>query len=624
VVLVRKDLRGYLPFASFVVFLFWVGSLVDVLLERAPDQVNLWHTLHDDPGRDAVGFLLAFGLGLTMLVSEHDRGTIAFLDTLPATRSLVFVAKVAAGFMLLLAFPLSDFAWRLPVLWLGRTSLDSGLHGGFVAVTGALLYAAVAYSFLIGLAFSIARRLAWAMGALSLIFVLELERSFPTAGLLEPGSLTNLSVQGIAPLIPWKALEAQGSLALGALMLAWVSFVWAADAAARTFQDLPHSRRGRASLVAATLLMGATTFWAFAVVMERSGGGHRRKSASASGLAGLSFAEERVALIRTDSYVFQVRGALSQTARGDIARADSLQAEVKRLFGNPTLEAIVVDATAPMGIAQHLGQTDWQYVSMDSRVLGSGSFAAVLVHETAHVYANTVSDRRLSEHFGSSRAFSEGFATVVAEDLVHEPPGWRLPVAFGRQRDLLRSAMLFDDRALRAQLDPALAYGLGRELVRATADVGGPGAPVGVLRALKDVPKGIDGITLWRDAYQRAGLNLDNVLDRFWRRLEEAKAEEHQRLATIPRTFAVVDVVQEQVVVSVMPDGPPPPDAVALCRIRPEPLAPPEHMVTLVAGSDGKCRFPGSALPLPKAGVTVGWAFADATVFEPWTEADVR
>ncbi|HEY4221019.1 MAG TPA: hypothetical protein VGO62_06745, partial [Myxococcota bacterium] len=347
-------------------------------------------------------------------------------------------------------------------------------------------------------------------------------------------------------------------------------------------------------------------------------------------VAGATFHDAPPVHIVIDHYDFDVRGNLDDAARAQILGADALADAVMTRF-RPTAPAadaaidcrtvgrITVDATRPLGAERNAGQTNWTTVAVDAGVMGRADFAEVIAHETAHVCADVLSRRHLTEKARSTRAFNEGLATVVGEALgKRAAPRFRRVAAFARVRDLVQPDMLFDDKVLVQKVDPNLAYALGAELIRATIDVGGDDAPIRAVAALDLVNKDESGVTLWRDAYQRAGVNLDAVLERFGERLEQARADNGSWLASIPRAFASVDKKGDgELLIKVSYDGALPAGFKPACQARRDSEVGLDEMVTVVA-VDGVCHIPSALLP-GKADVQVGYVVDDIALFEAWT-----
>lgn len=637
--LLRKELRALMPFGVLLVFFYCILNYVDRAIRGPLDVVSLWTVIGSGPGNGSdsawLTFILAFGLGLALGAGEHDQGTIAFLDTLPTTRSAVFRAKVIAGAAILALIPLSALAYEVPMALWNRTSVDDRSYAGFIVTTALLVYVLAIVAFAYGLALAPARRMAWAFLALVIVLELQLERIWPAAEAIKPSTLMRLQLHGVDVVVPWRAVAAQLCAGAAALAVGWLAFAVGADRAAAAFRSLNESRRGRAIVVVITLLV--VTSWGFlfwALRGDSSDAPATSRRTDAEPLAGVTFRSPSPLRLATAAYDFDLRYTPDDAGRAQLLASDGSFEQVKRTFAfeAPTAPRIAVDATGQLGIAMHLGQTSWDTVSMDARVVGRDDFPMVIVHETAHVFANVTSDRRMSDKHNATHVFNEGLATVVAEDITGAPPQHRLAVAFARSRDLVESSMLFNEAELRARLDPnTMVYGLGRELVRATIDVGkeGMGARTAaeVVAALAESPKDLDGITLWRDAYQRRGLNLDDVLARWSQRLDEAVREQQAVLDTIPRSFAAVELDGNRVLVTVSVDGAPPAGAAPVCQARPSQDHAPEHLVFTFADetADGpRCTIARARLPRPQADVQVGWSFDDTVVFEAWTTVDLR
>src|SRR5215813_6931569 len=100
-----------------------------------------------------------------------------------------------------------------------------------------------------------------------------------------------------------------------------------------------------------------------------------------------------------------------------MARADEVHESVRKFLGaSPDDTKIVVDMG---GAAPHdAGNAYWKTIRMNLAASDNADrLAAVLGHETTHVYADRMSDTRLTSDFNSTRFFHEGLATYVENRL---------------------------------------------------------------------------------------------------------------------------------------------------------------------------------------------------------------
>ena len=98
--LFRKELGALMPFLFLALFLS-AADIVYVAFTEFPDMHGIPEIVLGDETEDDgnatdmfVYFVVAFSLGLGLIVREKDEGTLEFLDSLPISRSRVFWAKI--------------------------------------------------------------------------------------------------------------------------------------------------------------------------------------------------------------------------------------------------------------------------------------------------------------------------------------------------------------------------------------------------------------------------------------------------------------------------------------------------------------------------------------------------
>jgi hypothetical protein len=181
--------------------------------------------------------------------------------------------------------------------------------------------------------------------------------------------------------------------------------------------------------------------------------------------------------------------------------------------------------------SSHAGSATWNTIRLDLRhAYDSDELERTLAHETAHVLAQRLSDRRISQHSSSMRVFDEGLAEQLAHALVPGPASaqarW-IEAVLARERLHVQAKDLFDVETFRAQFGERLLYPMGFSWVHALSRACGPEVRVRILRALArpEGRKDLSGQILWQDTLQAIGCDLNRVA-LLWAELLKDKASE--------------------------------------------------------------------------------------------------
>ncbi|MEZ5303630.1 MAG: hypothetical protein R3F11_23755 [Verrucomicrobiales bacterium] len=147
------------------------------------------------------------------------------------------------------------------------------------------------------------------------------------------------------------------------------------------------------------------------------------------------------------------------------------------------------------------------YISDDPAEL-----AAVLYHETTHVYIEAGSESEFSDKFGSTRWFHEGAVSYVEFRFFRPPealPRLRRVAAAAYDKKIVRLEQLINNADWSADHDPHLVYALGEVFCAALVARYGDEAPGRVVRAFaRDGAPDLAGVRLWQDAMQSCGYSL--------------------------------------------------------------------------------------------------------------------
>ena len=481
----------------------------------------------------------------------------------------------------------------------------------------------------LGLALSFLRRFAWL--ALALLFA-----GFMAAEMLELPwiDLLNLfapirdyAFDGDTLLIPWPRLAALSVVAALCYALAWIGFVMQGDRQAGLASRLERWRvRG--------LLVGAGTAviavgWIALAAFHYSDEMEEIEAEEGT----ITFAEWKPSRSHAGGYTFMYPGEWSVRAAPLVARADAVHAKVREFFHAEAPGILAVDLNS--NLRHGLGGTaNWKRVNMNLLVSDDpADLAAILGHETAHVYVSMLSDGFVTDHFASTRWFNEGLATYL------EYRFFRAPEALPRTRRLAAAAFhrkqadfekLVSHRAWAAEFDSNLAYPLGEVFTAALVADHGDGAPAALCRAMaaRDLPEGLAGMELWRELFQRCGWDLGRTTNGYYTLLKSmAERDYSEFVRSLPRVSAEVrSTDQGWVGIEPRANGPLPEGARLLVRARRAVDDADSDYLEPDWSEDGLFWFDRARLPAGEFWVQPGLSTKETElpVFEPWRRATVR
>ena len=538
--LFRKELRAARPFLALVLFF---GSLnwLFMLLAEYPDQYPLSKLMSEESRSSSqiLTFIVAWALAAGLLVRERDEGTLTFLDALPVSRAQIFLCKFVVALGVLWLLPLTELLFNITFHALSRTSIETGFHWN-ILLTPALLDGTACVIFLsFGLAMSFLRRFALlVLGLLVWVLVLLKEWEVPYVPLLDIFSLSDPVFAGQRWLVPWAKLGVQLVLAGVCAGIAFVSFQFTGDAAQRLGAKAQRWRAGA--------LLGGLAFAAIIALWM----GLAVWFASKSDLTDqprVHYSDWATSRVQTERYQFLYPENRSDAVRPLLERADAVEGKVREFLRAASPGRIVVDMTD--ALPRHAGVAHWKKVQMnlpyDSAELDVNALAAVLGHETTHVYIDHVSKSRLNHLFNSTRFFHEGLASYLEYRLFLPPSrlaSSRRVAAVMRARGEVKFEELVDDEALSLKRDRDIVYALGEVFVAALVKRRGDAAPADVLRAFArdGAPKDLKKLALWQDTFQAAGYNLSDVTDEFFAELDRAVTEHRAFVNSVPRLQGAV------------------------------------------------------------------------------------
>jgi len=563
-VLIAKEWAGMRPFAWLLVILF----LLD-LLELGVGDLQTWHrsfTLFSGTRwieSTVLSLLLSFAMGSGLLAREVEDGTLAFLDGLPVRRSEVFLSKLmvagACLFVYAMATPL--LGWALNA-WL-RHSVDEPIAAaavGWLALRYLLLLAA---GLALGLLFGFLRYLAWALLAIGAAAVLLLRSTWPRAGTaLDPTQLIadGWATQGWGGDTVWTVTV----LTLACLAGAYLLFAGAGGAGMLRMTRLAQNRifmfvLGAAGLVALFVVLYQT------LDRDKDKGGDEPggdatvaavPAATAAANSAATAAAGRPRKFVTAHYTFNIPAGRAVEER-ELKEADAAFATAAKALGVEIGEAPLIDVDLAGSIRHTAGLALHNRV----RVALEPGWHNTLVHETVHVIASWLAGGERGRGLDKMSLFNEGLAhwaePAYRQDAELRRQG-HLAVATMFRRHLLSQDELLDDRSLQRNVDWRLQYPLGAGLIEALVKRYGEDAPRRVLVTLAqpDFPSALEGYELYRSAFQRAGFDLNLVLNDYALQLAQWSAAFAPTIDSMPRPRGILVREGGRVGIAVQLDSP--------------------------------------------------------------------
>ncbi len=526
--LLWKELRGLKAFIALIAGVELIGFIYNLATE-IPDAKALDLDKLTVGGPIIVLLFFSLLLGSGLLLREVSDGTLHFLDGLPVSRSRIFFAKLAAGFLVLCMVPVLDLFPDAFFGFLSRTSVDPPYPWPFLA-RFLLLSAFAALSLLctVSALAMLGRWFALVAGLTFLAVLSLLIRGVDWVEYLKPTALVPKQA-GAQILIPWRHVAAQGGVALVALAIAWLRFQ---NIGARS-RDAMDSAGPLMRFVLVLSRIAVPVVWiAVIVLMIRFSGPEPEESANPGG-------ETAFVSDKTSHYEFLYRGSQRKEIKPLLAYADWTFTMVADFFGVPARsERIVADLDSP--IPSHTaGVTNWTKIRVRvSPGETEPAFRRVLGHETAHVIMQEIGGQPFVHEGNSTRFFNEGMATAV-ESRHFDPDLGASLHRFGAaavSRGPVPFSSLCDDDELGKTRDPAIAYPLGCAFSEALIRVCGDHAPARVLEEFKRARfnGSAKGETLWREIFQGCGYSLDAVTAAYDAELSRWQTEHADFIARLP------------------------------------------------------------------------------------------
>jgi hypothetical protein len=615
-----KEIRSLRAFLLAVFALLILGH-AHTLLTEFPDSRPFTPTrIITDVSPTSTVTVMAILLGVGLLLREHRDGTLTFLDALPVSRSQVFLAKLAAGMLLLLAAASFELAIEGIFGWLSRTSVDGPVPVKFTAALLALLPVTSAYMLSLSLLLSFLRQwfaLALGLGLWGALWLSA--EGVAWIEVLNPFLLVP-RLDGEAVHVPWKLLRVQAAVAVGALFVAWFLFQHLGMRA----EDVARKYLGRRWKAVSTILIVAATplVWVGALVainriMPSEGDG-------ASAVRSDDFAEEQ-----TQYYHFLFRESQRERAAPLIAEADAAFAPVAEIFDGVSFPGkVIVDLASP--VPAHLeGATNWTRLRVPLwHDRPTQELLHTLAHETAHAFQHESGGTRYLEEFSSTRFFNEGVATHVALDLFgteEEVASWNRQIAGVVSRGNVPFPKLSDNDVLRQARDPELVYPLGLAFCRGLVRIGGAQTVQKTMAAFRRLPTGVPwkGEQLWRHVFAEAGVDLDRVIAAYEEEVATQLQEHAAFVARLPVLSGAVSREGDEIIIRVSHKGAAPGPIV--CCVEDPSLLGGENRWHH-ADAEGVIRFSREPFTAGTVRYMLGWSVEETAwpIFEPWAQAAIH
>ena len=338
--LILKELRALRPYVWLILGTATLGTGY-TLATSFPDQRPLEIARLLKEFDDSI-LVLLFGLmlGAGILIRESEEGTLSFLDGLPVSRTRIFVAKVAAGFCVLLLLPITSIGFEFVTGLVSQTSVSPPVPWRFLAVVTGLSAFVTVYALGVALALSFFRQwLALVAGLIVWAFAWLTAHGESWQKFLNPLALfSGLGAPGTP--IPWQYVLFQSGATLIALLVAWACFCNLGVRAQDSMDRVRSSRLGRLLLACGRLSMPIVWLLAISAATRSSAPGTENKDRP--------LGEAVFARRETKHYEFLFREGQRERSKELMDAADEVFATLASEFEiAPLKERIVVDLATP-------------------------------------------------------------------------------------------------------------------------------------------------------------------------------------------------------------------------------------------------------------------------------------
>ncbi len=497
--LLHKELLALRPYLWATLVLGVVLLLSDLLATTfllGPAQA----LLHDTDGWLILSGTLTFAVAHASVAPELRLGHVHFLDALPVSRRQVYLAKVMAGGLVVLAILVITGAMKLLIV-AATTSEHTASTQAILASLFVHQAAALIASYGFGALLSWLGGLGWALLLLSYTGLFVVAES--SAG-LRPLSIfhgygTVRFDQGEVRALLWPA---QAWFLFGGLstIISGVLFCGPGHALIdRGSRWMPKAQRALVLFIFGLMIL-------LGVI-------------AAIGLVGPAGDRltQRSHLVREAGFEVLISEDSKAQAMPIVEELSEIDASVRAVMNRQDSLHIAIEFMG--GGRYHAGQ----YTGGKIRLSAAKDGAHVLAHELAHAYAHEAAQDALTRHMDHLRFFNEGLAMWVADQAVgtsSSSDAFRAWAGAIWTMQHHHFDALTEDKARGVRFDPFEPYPLGLVFVEALVDEGGPEAPLQVLRAIAGLPlQRLSGRTVWYRLAHATGIDLQSALRHYESRL---------------------------------------------------------------------------------------------------------
>lgn len=513
--LLVKESRQLLPIGCLWLSVLVLNYIVQFSTERI-DELTFGGWCEGYCDYDTSAFVIVFSVLIALVTAyslfprEHDDATIDFLRALPVSPRAVFIAKVFAGWGLLVLINLLSYGLDALLLAVNPESIGGRFYP---QVWGTLLWRDCLLAFIIlshGILLSWFRTIGLVVYAIYLLLLMWAESALGTSGIWSIFALHSNEYDGSSLLVNTQALAVHTAVAIGILLLAYL--LWS-----RTESSVAGGKTPGRSMRVFRGLLTVFGFIALALALV-----YRVDVGTGSS------AQDDLRVAATEHYRFVYPAEKESTVQYILEYAEEDYAALAQLLGVTDLPRIRVDLSADSEHAA--GLATWKKIKMDLNAFDTDlSQRRVLSHETTHVLQAVESDRAMSRNYAAVKFFIEGMAQYTSFEVVEEKErrdsNWQL-AAVSWKRQGIEFSDLIDEAGFSARFDPELHYSLGDLWTKAFVSVCGEEALGDFLRASgrEGAMSGLLPAIFWRDTARSINCDLDTVNERWHEQMEDTYA----------------------------------------------------------------------------------------------------
>lgn len=521
--LLHKEIRDLGPFFMIQGGVIALGIALMLLTGTTTSPIQ--DTFEAELAWAALYVPVALMIGTGVASREADDHTLGFLDGLPVSRGVVFIAKVLAAWLAATSGPVAGVLIDLVSYPLFASHLQADPHVDLVLGALALRCIGLCTTVLVGAAFGLLRSLTWPTFALAWSAVLALAQEVPRATALAPNAWMTVHLAGDHIDVPWEVLVVEATLGAACGLIAFTAFTLSGRL--RPWEPGP---LGKGMVVTGSFvaLIGAIVLMAAWFEDPTS------SNIGIPGTEDIELAMAPAAQATTDHYRFSYTADNAAEAASLARSADGVYNEVARLLDAPAGARIEVDTSG----SKH--NTAGTAFDGSIRLSLRSDADATLAHETSHVLSARMVGEAGHERWSDALVLNEGLAEwvegQVRPDDAKAKARMRVLAALHARYDLDLDA-IGDWAAFSTTHDDGLKYAIGAELIAALVEVGGKHAPGRVLTAFGDptLPGDLRGLSAWQAAMQLAGIDLSAVLARLSSKIEDEEIISERWINALPR-----------------------------------------------------------------------------------------